>query len=523
MSTIFEEYLTPSSINLDNFKKLISNTKKLGYSITNTTDFINFLKEIDIETFIKVDNSIPFELTPEQINLLKNIIDNDVSICLCGKGSGKTTLVALLFRFMILKRLLNKDFGNHNRIDYANMCSTANSAKKGFFREFRIQMNKSLIFGVSNTLWKIRTIDVAFADEQLIMHSLNSQTSSFEGKNLEAVVVDEISEPSFTNSLRVFEDSMGSVFTRFSEGKVIAITWTRYPTANPLSDAGYYLYDKYSKLKESSENKTKIYTTIKTTKDMRGSFPKDYNKNDVNKVKMYECKFIIDDDVTININKFNFKKFDTLLKLSLDYESSNEYVKFDISFEKEKPKYIFAHIDTSRSRDSTVVSLYYDKIIEYHVITPKYNKKISYVDLEKLVKKLNNICKVVSMDTFNSAEFEEKFNVVCHSFGREQQYNVLQHFKLNMENLTININENEYSSNYSGVRSRTCHERLIEEFSSVEINNTTKYWKSNCKGSTDIMDAIIYSYYNSKEYELEIEKSMTKKTFNHIGYNGMWW
>ena len=478
-----------NKLNVDNLKHLL---KKTGTK--NVKELLEYLKDVDIIEFVEIDESIDFELTDKQKEVLKNMVENDRSVLLLGKGSAKTSLTCLLFRFMITKDILMDEL-QMNRIDYSNMCSTAKSARDSFFREFAIQMKKSKIFNMVEGLYKIRKNECGFLDDRIVMHSLNSQTSSFEGKNLRAIVIDEISEPSFRDGIKLFEDGSGSVFSRFDDGKAICLSWTRYPAANPMSDNGYYLYDKY---KDDNE----VYTLIASTKEMRGFYPKDYDPNDVQKVKMYDCIYVVDNDTTISIDDCDFVKKNTLLKL--EHYHDDKYVRFKIKeLKRPKTKWCFGHIDTSIKKDSTVIVLYYNGYIEYHLIKPENGLKVSYEDLEIVVKELRKICVELSFDKFNSEFFSQKYNCLTYTFSRVEQYDALQYFKSNMDEIKIIINN-------------VWNERLTYEFSHINIDNVGKKWNYLGKGSSDIADSIIYCVFNSRLYQTKMKKNNKNMSF---GFN----
>lgn len=474
--------INANNINAKNLKHLFSKT-----NTKNIKDMLLYLRNIDIKEFIEIDECIDWIPTKKQYEIMENIIKYNRSIVLLGKGSGKTSMNAIIMRFMVLKELL-KDELDMNRIDFCNMCSTAKSARNSFFRELTIQLRKSKIFNFVKKMYNIRKQDVSFLNEQIMIHSLNSETSSFEGMNIKMALIDEISDTNYSNALSSWEQAEGSVFSRFKDGKVVAISWTRYPTANPLSDVGYYLYNKYKDNKD-------VYTIIASHKDVRGTLPRDYDENDIQKLKMYDCKFVIDEDTTLNINKIKFVKKQPILSLNL--YNDDKYVRFKIKhLNKPNTKYCFCHIDTSINKDSSVISLFYNNTVEYHVIKPDKGLKISYEDLEELVKNLKKICKEISFDQFNSEFFIQKFNCKKYSFNQNEQYTVMKYFQTKMDEIEIIINEHK--------------KRLEYEINHINIDNNAKKWKYMGKGSSDIIDAIIYSVYNSKIYETELNKNKSK-------------
>jgi len=472
-----------NSMIFNNLNKKSLNPYILKYNmdklnVDTIDELLDKIKEMSILEFIKFEEVFEFNLTETQKEVLSNIYENDISIVLCGKGSGKTSLTCSLFRYMIMQDLLNTEGLGHDRIDYVNMCSNASSARDTFYKEFCNQLEKSLFFKMfkKDTLCKIYRNEIHFGSKYLVLHTLNSIQSSFEGKNIRCGVIDEISDEHFKNARSVFEDLCGSVYTRFNDGKVIVITWTRFRTANPMSDVGYALYTEYNK---SKKNDLKIYTTLKSHYEMRGKQPKGYDKDNPQHRKMYNCEMASDKNSIIDVSKINFIEFPKLLDLKI--YNDNE-VKFEVKNKIKKPDgKVYCHIDTSLVRDRTVIALYYNNIIEIHVIKPdkKNSLEVSYDSLEKLLIKLRPICEKISMDSFNSALFKQRYKVVVKSFNQLQQYRALMSFKNNLHRIKIISDNNK--------------DDLLDELSYIYINNSSNKWEYlNKSKSSDIADAIFY-------------------------------
>lgn len=482
-----------------NINNKIANQLMIDTGTNNIRELFEYFKKMDIREFIRLDNCISWEPTEKQYEIMEGIMANHCSIILLGKGSAKTSICAIIMRFMSLLDMLEDEL-EMNRIDFCNMCSTAKSAKNSFFRELTEQLRRSRIFNVIKKLYNIRKQDISFLNEQIMIHSLNSETSSFEGMNIKMALIDEISDENYKNAIPSWEQAQGSVDTRFGErGKCVAISWTRFPTANPLTDAGYYLYNKY-------KNDPKVYTIKASHKEVRGSNPIGYDPENIKHLKMYDCEFILDEDCNLDIDKISFVKEARMLELRI-FEGKNKEGQKLTMFEPirlvaPKTKYCFCHIDTSISRDSTVIALYYGNRVEYHTIKPLEGTKISYEHIEFLVKRLKSICKIISFDQFNSEYFVQKYGCFKHKFGNLEQYNALKYFQTQLNNFQI-------------IKNLQSHKRLEEEINGINIDNKKKVWKYLGDGSSDIIDSIFYAVYNSKAYENELKQE--KK--NKIGKN----
>ena len=477
-----------NKLNVDNLKHLL---KKTGTK--NVKELLEYLKDVDIIEFVEIDESIDFELTDKQKEVLKNMVENKRSIVLLGKGSGKNVLTAILMRYCVFKDLLKNKL-DMNRIDYVNLATNSQVARTTFFRELTLQLKNSKMFNIVNGLYKIRKNDISIFNDHIVIHSLNSVASSVEGKNVKVAIIDEISDENFKDALNCWWQVNSSAFTRFKDAKCVSITWCRFRSSNPLNDVGYYLYDYYKKDKET-------YRIMASHKEVRGQNPYDYDPNNIIHKKQYDLEFTIDEDTTIDINNFNFTTKNGMLELKQYYDE--EYVRFKIKKLVRPCNYVFCHIDTSVKRDKTVISLFYNNTIEYHVIEPRHNKKINYVDLEDLVKQLKKVCKIISFDQYQSEFLIQKYNCKKWNFSSKEQYEVINYFNSKFDEFKFVIN-------------KIHHNRFIEEFSAIYIDHNKNKMVYEGKESSDIVDSIIYAIYNSKDYESKIKKSNKTMSF---GFN----
>ena len=451
-------------------KKLLEKTKS-----KSITEMLRKLKNIDIVKFVKLSECISWKLTNVQKRILRNLVKNPISILLCGKGSGKTSLVAIAFQYIVFRLMLEKH-KRLNRLDLLNIAPNADLANTTFFRELKQQLAQNLLFNFikltkiqKNKIYFFRDSDL---EEYIIIHSANSSASSFEGKNVYMAVIDEISDDSWKNPEQVFNDLSGSIFTRYKDGILAVITWTRFYSSNPMTDCGFRLFMQY-------KDKPNVYAASYTHKECRGKNPALYDaKNPIHR-RMYDCKFEYWADKMIDVNEFKWRD-DKLF--DIDIWSQNDLVRFKLKYLKIKNN-TTVHIDTSISNDKTVISLFDSEIVDIEVIEPN-GQKVSYEDLDKLIRQLNLNPKVkkITMDSFNSEYFIQKYNK-CHkmSFNQKEQYSAMMMFKKLMKDINLN---NKYKS------------MIIDQFSNIEID--INKWKYIGKGSSDIVDAVIYSVYGTK-------------------------
>ena len=460
-------------------KKLLEKTKSKSITI-----MLNKLKNIDIIEFVELSECVSWKLTTKQKELLRNLVKNPISILLCGKGSGKTSLVAIAFQYVVFRLMLEEN-KRLNRLDLLNIAPNADLANTTFFRELKQQLSQNLLFNFikltkiqKNKIYFFRDSDL---EEYIIIHSANSSASSFEGKNVYMAVIDEISDSSWKNPEQVFNDLTGSIFTRFEDGILAVITWTRFYSSNPMTDCGFKLFINY-------KNKPNVYTARFSHKECRGKNPALYDaKNPIHR-RMYDCQFEYWADKMINTNEFKWcdsKLFD------INIEGKNDLVRFDLKYLNLKYN-TTVHIDTSISNDKTVISLFDGKIVDIEVIEPN-GQKVSYEDLDVIIRtfNINPKIKKITFDSFNSEYFIQRYNK-CQkmSFNRKEQYDAMMMFK----KLTKDI---KFNKKYRSM--------IIDQFSNIEID--IDKWKYVGKGSSDIVDAIIYSVYGTKNLNLNNNKN----------------
>jgi len=493
---LIEKLITADTINFEILKEVMDDL-----NCKTIPELINKLKNLDIVEFVEVDKCVNFELTEKQKEILKNMWNHNISIVLLGKGSGKSTMCCILARYAIFKLLFeDKENLPHNRIDVVLVGSSGSMVSSTLKRELAEQMKKSRIFNMFKDWWTIKRDTIEFFDGMITIHSLNSITSSIEGKNIYTAILDEVSDPQFKQAYEMFQQILTSAFSRFDNPRIMAITWCRWINgANLMADVGWRLYQEY-------KDKEGVYTIKASHKEVRGKNPKDYieNPDDPWKIKMYDLIPIIDDRYVVPVEKFEFVKQTPLLSVNV-YEEDG-YTKFTVKIlEQNLPKYIFTHIDTSLKKDSTVIALYYDDVIEVHRITPAKNTQISYESLDEAVKQLSKISKVISFDSFNSAYFVEKYNGVRHTFSPKEQFQALEHFLSKLPKIKFLLNETK--------------ERLIYEFSHISIDRGRQRWRYTGSGSSDIADSVIYCVFNSAPYEAVLSRKNKKNTKKPFGFH----
>jgi len=246
------------------------------------------------------------------------------------------------------------------------------------------------------------------------MYSGHSRATSFEGMNALCVVADEISDPEFRGAEQLFEQGISSGTTRFkNKSKMVAITWTRFPTPNPRDDVGYRLYQDYKAVDEAYTFKGKTWEV--NTRVSKEDFKAQYQKNPILARCMYECE-----PPELNAYFISLEALEARHKVGMGLFTSramyeNNLIRLEFKQLRSSDKTIYCHTDLAINKDKGVIALsYFDKgkVIISDIITlaPTLGHKIDYLSLENFYNHLQNHFSVkFTFDQFQSEYFIQKF------------------------------------------------------------------------------------------------------------------
>jgi len=384
---------------------------------------IEKIKNMDIiercEKLMGIDS-----ITPKQKHILRGIDSNFMGILNIGKGGGKDFMASLIHINSIVSLLL--DELPMERIDLMNIAPNEDLANNVFFKEFKVWFRKNLLFqviGIGESTFKTNPkapiqlkdsfVNVGTA---ITVHSGNSRSASFEGKNLICAVADEISDENFKNAEKLFYQAKSSVQTRWGyEGKVIAITWNRFPTPNPLDDVGY-------KLLRENEGLPNVFTFKGSTWEVntrrtKEDFEDDYLRNEILAKKMYECEPPNLDAYFISIDALDNRKTDGigLFNWQPVYNEKESKLSLNFKAKRECKTTIYVHTDLSINHDRTAIAIsYFEKgkviVSDLIILEPTLGYRVDYTSLEKFYQYIQEHYSVkFSFDQFNSQYFLQKF------------------------------------------------------------------------------------------------------------------
>ncbi|MBB6067880.1 hypothetical protein [Methanococcus maripaludis] len=394
-------------------------------------EMVEKLKNMDIIERCKLLKGLD-TFSPRQELHLRNMKENFMSNFLIGKGGGKDFMASQLFD----DELMDTTFEDlpFPRVDFVNIAPNAHLAYNVFFREFKSWFRK-------NRLWKIIGVDDVEIKanskapiklnktslnigESILFSSGTSNSASFEGSNLRCVVVDEISDENFRNAEQMFYQAKSSVQTRFGNknGKVVSISWTRFPTPYPKDDVGYKIFIEnkglpgvYSVMEKTWEVNTRV---------TREDFEDDYQRDRILAKKMYECEppaldayYInleaLESRRKLNVGLFSWRpiystiKEDGMLKLKLEFKQLQTC-----------DHTIYCHTDLSKNHDMCVITLSHferGKVVVTDIISLDPSAKddsfrVDYQSLELFYEHLKrNYSVKFSYDQYQSEYFIQKF------------------------------------------------------------------------------------------------------------------
>jgi len=406
-----------------NKKIFLELCKKLDIPIPqklNKHNLIDKLKSLNIIEFCEITMDL-HTITEKQKEILLNMVEHPINILIIGKGGGKDFMVSLLFNYMMFRACVEDYYEKFTRIDFVNVAPNDHLAKNVFFKEFKAWFLKCKVWqmiGIDKKKRQKAPICVletkAEIGDKITMHSGHSRATSFEGMNALCVVADEISDPDFKNAEQLFEQGLSSAKSRFKDkARVVAITWTRFPTPNPRDDVGYRLYLDYKAVDEAYTFKGKTWEV--NTRVSKEDFKAQYQKNPILARCMYECE-----PPELNAYFISLEALEARHKVEMGlftwraiYE--NNLIRLEFKQLQSTDKTIYCHTDLAINRDKGVIAIsYFDKgkviISDIIVLTPTLGHKIDYLSLEKFYNHLQNHFSVkFTFDRFQSEYFIQKF------------------------------------------------------------------------------------------------------------------
>lgn len=489
---------------------------------------------------------------------------NEIDL-LIGKGGGKDMTCTVACAYIVYLLLCLKDpsgyFGkpSGDAIDIINIAINAQQAKNVFFKGFVSKISRSPWF---RNKFSAKTDMVEF-DKFVTVHSGHSERESFEGYNLIAAFLDEISGFNMDNSSgnvkaktaeEIFKMFSASVNSRFAEvGKTVLLSFPRYKDdflsvryREVVADKKTYIRSHVFKLDESMpdgivENEFKIeweedhilnYKYPKTfamkrpTWDFNPTITIDHLRNSfisdtVDALGRFACQPPEHDELTY---------FPSREKLELAFRYSRLMVDVDggisKSFVPDMSKTYYMHVDLAQKHDRTAVAMSHVsgwtnmKIMEETYLV---NPKITVDFVRYWTPTKNNPIDLQEVKRFILQIYNMGFNIGLVTFDRWGSVDMMQELKANgipTENLSLK------KQHYDDFKLAIAEERvsgphielLIDELAALRIiNNKVDHGPGK---HNDLSEAVTGSIYNTTVHTPRYEDSeievVTLSDLKHI-------
>jgi len=379
-----------------------------------------------------------------------------------GKGSGKDYMSTIAVAYMVYLLLCLKDpakyFGKPpgDSIDIINIAVNAQQAKNVFFKGLSNRIEKSPWFA-NKYIKKADSIDF---DKNISCYSGHSEREAFEGYNVIAVILDEISGFSLDSTSgndqaktgdAIYDMYRASVDSRFPDfGKVVLLSFPRYK--------GDYIQQRYEAVVADKEVVMRSYEFILDEElgDAEGNkFTIEWEEDHINAYKIPKVfamkrptwevnptRTIDDFKVAFFTNPADalsrfacmpseaidafFKSREKIETAFSDFDPITDDGRFHDWFSPEDEKEYFIHVDLAQKHDHCAVTMahidrwvyikqfnnYEQKVpvvkvdfVKYW--TPKPNEAVSFTEVKEFIINIRRMgfpLRMVTFDRWNSFE-----------------------------------------------------------------------------------------------------------------------
>lgn len=458
-----------------------------------------------------------------------------------GKGSGKDYMSTIAVAYMVYLLLCLKDPARYygkppgDSIDIINIAINAEQAKNVFFDNFKKRIENSPWFAGK---YDPKAQMIKF-DKSINCHSGHSEREAFEGYNVIAIILDEISGFATENTTghdqaktagAIYDMYRASVDSRFPDfGKVILLSFPRYKNDYIQQRYNAVVADKDITVREyefvidedgdlfAPENRFTIQweedniTAYKIPKVFALRRPT-WEVNPTRKITDFKIQFFT--NPTDALSRFACMPPDAVDAFFPSKEkinacfNQNQVAVDDIGrfaewFQPDEDKVYFVHVDLAQKHDHCAVSLaHVEKWVKTHTIneidivvpvvvvdavrwwTPTADKPVDFTDVKNYILELRNRgfrLKKVTFDRWNS------FDIM----------NELRAYGITTETLSV------AKKHYEDMKMLISEERIIgpsidllkEEL--VQLRIVRDKVDHPRKGSKDLSDAVCGSIYNA--------------------------
>ena len=458
-----------------------------------------------------------------------------------GKGSGKDYCSTISVAYIVYLLLCLKDPATYygkppgDTIDILNIAINAQQANNVFFKGFKTRIERSPWFVGK---YEPKASEIKF-DKSVNVYSGHSEREAWEGYNVIAVILDEISGFATENTTghdqaktadAIYSMYRGSVISRFPDfGKVILLSFPRFKNDpiqkfydSVIAEKETVVRSKLMKMDEELPDGTEgNEITVEWEEDHIKSylFPRTYaikrptwEVNPTKKIEDFKVDFYR--DMPDSLSRFACmppEAIDAFFKSREKIEKAfsnralavDEFGRLENWFKPEQDKEYFLHVDLAQKHDHCAVAMSHVKNWVSVKVTDTYSQLAPIVEVDAV--------RYWTPTSDKSVDFTEVkdyiiglrssgFNIRLCTFDRWNSHDMMQQLKqygINTETLSV------AKKHYDDMAMIVLEERLSGPSISLLIDELLqlKIMRDKVdhprKGSKDLADAVCGSIYNA--------------------------
>jgi hypothetical protein len=480
-----------------------------------------------------------------------------------GKGSGKDYTATISVSYMVYLLLCLKDPASYygkppgDTIDILNIAINAQQANNVFFKGFKTRIDRSPWFAGK---YEAKASEIKF-DKNITVHSGHSQREAWEGYNVIAVILDEISGFAIENTTghdqaktadAIYDMYRASVISRFPDyGKVILLSFPRFKNdpiqkfyESVIADKETIIRSKVLKMDDDLPDGTEgNEITVEWEEDhiVSYSIPKVYaikrpswEVNPTKKIEDYKVEFY--KNMPDALGRFACMPaemidafFKSREKVEKAFNKTNLAVdgfgRLEEWFKPDEDKKYFIHVDLAQKHDHCAVSMaHVDRWVNVK-ITNDYSQPAPIVVVDAVRYWTPTPDKSVDFTEVKDYILSLKtrgFNIKVCTFDRWNSHDMMQQLKqysINTEILSV------AKKHYDDMAMVILEERLngphipllIDELLQLKIMKDKVDHPR--KGSKDLADAVCGSIFNAISMTRpDLNQEIDIHTYESISY-----
>lgn len=481
-----------------------------------------------------------------------------------GKGSGKDYCSTIAVSYMVYLLLCLKDPATYygkppgDSIDILNIAINAQQANNVFFKGFKTRIERSPWFIGK---YEAKASEMKF-NKAITVHSGHSEREAWEGYNVIAVILDEISGFATENTTghdqaktadAIYDMYRGSVVSRFPDyGKVILLSFPRFKNDpiqkfydSVIAEKETVVKNKILKMDEDLPDKTegnevmveweedhiisytipKVYAIKRPTWDINPTkkiedFKVEFYKNMPDALSRFACMPPEAIDAFFKSREKIEKSFNNIA-LAVD-----QFGRLEPWFAPDPDKEYFIHVDLAQKHDHCAVSMAHVQKWVNVKVTDTYSQPAPIVEVDAVrywTPTADKSVDFTEVKDYILALRTRGFNIKICTFDRWNSHDMMQQLKqygINTE--TLSVSKKHYDDMAMIVleeRIRGPHIKLlIDELLQLRIIRDKVDHPR--KGSKDLADAVCGSIYNAISLtRFNNMQEIDVHTYDSINYN----